>query len=331
MDATSEWTRYASNPGARGRAIMMICLSFVPFWIKEVFSTKEGKSKLRSKSGELFANSLLKLGPLYIKLGQIISCREKLLPEEWIRSLERLQDRVPAKSGKEALDLAYSATGSKARFDETFSDFDPQPIAAASLGQVHKAILRESNATVAIKLQRPFLREIYDQDLVLLTKIAKVMDQIGGVRSQVGGVSQSWTQIFQDAKAILYREINYNDEADNAIRFSNDFGLGMDGMETIPTARSRDNELLPSAASWLRTPYVYSQVTSEKVLVMEFVPSIKITNNAKLAAANVTTADKEYLADSLARTYLRSFCANRFFSTDPHPGKPNIYDTTGCN
>ena len=321
LDPTSEWSKYASNPGARGRAVMVICLSFLPFWIQQVFSNAERRSWLRTKSGELFADSLLKLGPLYIKLGQIISCREKLLPQEWMQAMARLQDRVPAKSGKEALSLAYSAIGSKERFHELFSDFDTEPIAAASLGQVHKAVLRQSNMTVAIKLQRPYLRQIYDQDLILLTNIAKVVDQIGGSRGQVGGVSQSWTQIFQDAKVILYREIDYNAEADNAIRFSNDFGLGICGNPITPTATSKDNKPIPSAAEWLRTPYVYKDLSSEQVLVMEFVESIKITNMEKLAAANVSDAEKEYLADSLSRAYLRSFCANRFFSTDPHPGK----------
>ena len=323
-DPTSEWSRYASNPGARGRAVVMIGLSFLPIWIKQIFCSKEEKHRLWTKSGEHFAESLLKLGPLYIKLGQIMSCREKLLPKEWTYAMERLQDRVPAKSGKDAIALAYSAIGSRERFNDIFLDFDTKPLAAASLGQVHKAVLRRSNSTVAIKLQRPFLRQIYDQDLVLLLKIANIVDKIGGVGSQVGGVSQSWTQIFQDAKKILYREIDYNDEADNAIRFSNDFGLGIDGSETIPAAKSKDNATLPSAASWLRSPFVYKDLSSEKVLVMEFVPSIKITNMEKLAAANVTQADKEYLASSLARAYLRSFCANQFFSTDPHPGKPYV-------
>ena len=322
-DPTSEWSRYSSNPGARGRAVVMIGLSLAPIWIKQIFSRKEEeKRRLRTKSGEHFAESLLKLGPLYIKLGQIMSCREKLLPKEWTYAMERLQDRVPAKSGKDAIALAYSAIGSRERFHDIFVHFDTEPLAAASLGQVHKATLRRSNSTVAIKLQRPFLRQIYDQDLVLLLKIANIVDKIGGVRSQVGGVTQSWTQIFQDAKTILYREIDYNDEADNAIRFSNDFGLGIDGSEIIPTAKSKDNVTLPSAASWLRSPFVYKDLSSEKVLVMEYVPSIKITNMEKLAASNVTEADKEYLASSLARAYLRSFCANRFFSTDPHPGKP---------
>lgn len=323
LDATSEWGRYASNPAARGRAVMVIFLRLLPYWARQQFVNAKRKSELKAKGGAIFADSLLLLGPLYIKLGQILSCRDNLLPPEWITAMERLQDKVPAKSGQEALDLAYSALGSEERFHRIFSDFDTVPLAAASLGQVHRCTLRETNETVAVKLQRPRLREIYDQDLALLSKIAKTVDNFGK-RGQVGGVSQSWTQIFDDAKNILYREIDYRDEADNCVRFNADFGLGKGGKEVRCAARSLDGKFLPSAAKWLRAPYVYQDISSERALIMEFVPSIKITSTPKLDAANVTQEGKEYLADSLARAYLRSFCVNRFFSTDPHPGNLGV-------
>ncbi|KAI2501809.1 ABC1 family-like protein [Fragilaria crotonensis] len=325
MDATSEWGRYAKYPAARGRAVMVIFLRLLPFWVRQRFANEERKTILKTKSGTIFADSLLRLGPLYIKLGQILSCRENLLPTEWITAMERLQDKVPAKSGRDALDLAHSAFGSAERFEELFSDFDSVPLAAASLGQVHRATLRGAdNEIVAIKLQRPHLREIYDQDLALLTQIARAVDKIGGKRGKVGGVSQSWTQIFEDAKTILYREIDYRDEAENCVRFNADFGLGKGGVEVPAAAKSLDQKPLPSAAPWLRAPYVFQNISSEQALIMEYVPSIKITNKAKLDAANVTMEGREYLADSLARAYLRSFCVNRFFSTDPHPGNLGV-------
>jgi predicted unusual protein kinase regulating ubiquinone biosynthesis (AarF/ABC1/UbiB family) len=236
--------------------------------------------------------------------------------------MERLQDRVPAMSGQDALELAYAAIGSQERFEEVFSEFDDVPLAAASLGQVHRAVLRQNNDTVAVKVQRRYLRQIYDQDLAFLTKIARTVDRFE--RGNVGGVSQSWTEIFEDAEEILYREIDYRDEADNGVRFNQDFGLHKGGVAVQPTAKSLDQKYLPSAAPWLRAPYVYRNLTNEHVLVMEYVPSIKITKTAKLDASNVTAEDKEYLADCLARVYLRSFCVNRFFSTDPHPGNLGV-------
>lgn len=155
------------------------------------------------------------------------------------------------------------------------------------------------------------------------------MDRFAGTRAQVGGVAQSWTDIFTDAKNILYREIDYRDEADNAIRFAQDFGLGKGGTPTKPRAVTRTNEPLPSAAPWLRTPHVYRSVSSEKILVMEYVPSIKITDAEELNKAHVTAEEKEYLADSLARAYLRQFCVNKFFSTDPHPGNLGVERVDG--
>jgi len=257
--------------------------------------------------------------------------------------MEKLQDQVPAKRGDDAMNLAYEAIGSKEEFDRIFEEFDSEPLAAASLGQVHKAVLRkevrhknkandDTEGKVAVKIQRAKLRDIYDQDLVVLNKLAGFIDKMGNDKGNVGGVSQSWVDIFKDAEAILYREIDYRDEANNARRFADDFGIDIGGKalesssskNTTKVATSKDGAPLPSAASWLRTPYVYTNLSTEKVLIMEFVPSIKITSRAKLDEANVTFEEREYLSDMLARAYLRQFCCNLFFSTDPHPGNLGV-------
>jgi len=296
-----------------------------------VAPTKRSKqsSNLRLHTGTLFANGLLRLGPLYIKIGQILSCRKELLPTEWTAPMETLQDRVPAKSGREALDLAVEAFGGDdAKFQATFTDFGDVPIAAASLGQVHLARLREEpDVMVALKVQRSRLKDIYDKDLALMNKIAKAVDvfsEFAGTVGEVGGVKTSWQGIFKDAETILYREINYNDEADNAIRFAKDFGIGLGGTAIECTSEGLDGKRLPSAAGWMRTPYVYKDLSTEKILVMEYVPSIKISNADELRDAGVSLSDKEELAENLARAYLRQFCVNKFFSTDPHPGNLGV-------
>jgi predicted unusual protein kinase regulating ubiquinone biosynthesis (AarF/ABC1/UbiB family) len=285
------------------------------------------RSTIRIYAGEQFTQGLLKLGPLYIKMGQILSCRKNLLGSEWIEAMAILQDAVPAQTGDEAMELAYSTLeGGKAEFESLFSEFDSTPLAAASLGQVHRATLRKSGDVVAVKVQRPFLRQIYDQDLKFLTKIAKFIDNIPGKGKNVGGVSSSWTKIFQDAEVILYREIDYRAEAENAMRFSEDFGLTLGGKATpICPTKSKDGENLPSAADWIRTPYIFDEVSNERLLVMEFVPSIKVTNTTKLDAAGVTASDMIDLADALARAYLRQLCCNLFFSTDPHAGEIYLF------
>jgi len=358
LDATSEWGRYADHPSIRGRALfgLMGRISLLLLWARVVntiipggkhFALKGRKNsnnadelnsswaakkaaQIRTRTGAAFADGLLRLGPLYIKIGQILSCRDNLLPDEWKESMERLQDQVPAKSGEEALQLAYSAyDGGKKEFDSLFLHFNDVPLAAASLGQVHTATLRSNNATIAIKLQRPRLRDIYDKDLALMNKIAKAVDKFGGKAGAVGGVKQSWEVIFQDAEEILYREIDYRAEGENALKFSSDFGLGIDGEAVTSSTKSLDGKPLPSAASWLRTPFVYSDVSNERALVMEFVPSIKITDNEKLARAGVTEEEKEYLAECLGRAYLRQFCCNKFFSTDPHAGNLGVVVNRG--
>jgi len=186
----------------------------------------------------------------------------------------------------------------------------------------------EGGATVAIKLQRPRLRDIYDKDLALMNKIAKVVDMFAG---KVGGVQQSWTEIFKDAETILYREIDYRDEADNAMRFARDFGVGLEGVAVECPTMSLDGKVMPSAASWMRTPYIYDELSTEQVLVMEYVPSIKISNVDELRQAGVSLDDREELAENLARAYLRQFCVNRFFSTDPHPGNLGVEVVKGTD
>ncbi len=293
IDATSEWGRYSDQPALRGLALSLLMIKLVPYLVLPAIIEKiTGKSRngddyggygsrkqyelskpheLRSRGGELFADGLLRLGPLYIKIGQILSCRKNLFPVEWIAAMEKLQDRVPAKSGKEAWSLLYEACpGGKAGFHQRFTDFDDIPLAAASLGQVHRARLR-TGERVAIKIQRSRLRDIYDKDLALMKNIAKIVDSLGKA-GQVGGVEQSWEGIFTDAEAILYREIDYRDEAENAIRFAGDFGIGLGGVAIECTAKGVDGKKLPSSAAWMRTPYTYRDLSSEKFLVMEFVP-----------------------------------------------------------
>eukprot|EP00980_Cylindrotheca_fusiformis_P011102 scaffold2553_cov138-Cylindrotheca_fusiformis.AAC.10 len=237
-----------------------------------------------------------------------------------------LQDKVPARTGNEAMQLAYATLeGGKAEFERIFTDFESTPLAAASLGQVHRAKLRTTGDVVAVKVQRPYLRQIYDQDLEFLSKIARTFDKIPGSRKNVGGVSSSWTKIIEDAEKILYREIDYREEAKNGVRFSEDFGLTLGGKSApISGIKSKDGEDLPSAADWIRAPYVFDDVSNEKLLVMEFVPSIKVTDTKKLDSAGVTAMDKIDLADALARAYLRQLCCNRFFSTDPHAGNLGV-------
>jgi ABC1 atypical kinase-like domain len=172
-DVTSEWSRYAHHPGARGRAFLWLAAQVLPLCLMSRIPgafDEERRRDLRKRSGRIFATGLLKLGPTYVKIGQIASCRDGLLPREWVGELERLQDQVPARHGRDALELAYAAwPGGPVEFHRMFSECDSAPLAAASLGQVHKGRLKATGEPVAIKLQRPHLKEIYEQDMALMS------------------------------------------------------------------------------------------------------------------------------------------------------------------
>lgn len=325
VDATSEWERYAKYPGSRFRAMLhLVFIKVVPrYFLWRLLPNCRFGRTLLERTGPILANGLLKLGPLYIKLGQIISCREDLLPPSWLPAFEKLQDQVPAQTGVKAQALAYSVwPGGQESFDETFTNVTWTPIAAASLGQVHQATIQKTSEQVALKLQRPHLRRIYNQDFTLLSKIAIVVDSFSN--AAVGGVDQSWSDIFDDAEEILYREIDYNAEAENGLRIANDFGLAAQGKSSTCKALDKSGKPLSSASPWLRIPWVYKELSSEKVLVMEFVPSVKSTSKEKLNKLNITAGDREYLADCLGRSYLRQFCCHGFFSTDPHAGNVGV-------
>ena len=291
-DPTSEWSRYSNNPIARGQAFTLIFLKIMPL---AALSNIVAKTTLREVSGTILSKGLLKLGPLYIKIGQILSCRKELLYKEWITSLETLQDNVPAKSGKDAINLAIESFGSKQDMDNTLSYFDNVPIAAASLGQVHKAILKDTNETVVIKIQRSKLRELYDKDLKLMKYIATNADKTVAFINKLNakkknknnngnadaddytGMNQNYTEIFVDAETILYREINYTMEALNTIQFANDFGIGYGGLplesnneQSSSSSSNDDKVVLDGASSWIRVPYIYKKYSTEKVLVMEY-------------------------------------------------------------
>ena len=166
--------------------------------IASIFGKKSSKraASLRQYAGRKCSNGILKLGPLYIKLGQIVSCRPGLLGEEWVDALSDLQDKVPARTGQNAMELVYSALdGGKEEFDSLFQDFDSTPLAAASLGQVHRAKLRDNGNQVALKVQRPHLKQIYDQDFALLTTIAKWMDKLSRSGAKVGGVESTTVMV----------------------------------------------------------------------------------------------------------------------------------------
>ncbi|CAK9103454.1 unnamed protein product [Durusdinium trenchii] len=290
------WSSYAKKPGQRMLALMAGAarVGLIALRAKLIRDPKK-KSAMHTRAGKRAVTELVRLGPTYVKLGQILSCREDLVPKEYIKELKRLQDEVPAFSGKRALKIIETELGKPA--SELFAEFDDKPLAAASLGQVHRAKTKDGTE-LAIKIQRDNLKEMYDLDLAQFDKIAVMLDKY---KIGVEGASNVWVDMFEDAKVILYREIDYRAEAENTQRWYENF----------------------KNVKWTTSPRVIDEFTTSKVLALTFVAGTKISDLEKLKEQGF---DRTQLAKNLAQAYLLAFCKFGFFNTDPHPGNLAVDD-----
>jgi ABC1 atypical kinase-like domain len=218
-------------------------------------------------------DGLLKLGPSFVKLGQVAATRTDVLPKTFIDVLKTLQDEVPGFSGKRAKEIISVELGMPV--DTIFQDFSETPLKAASLGQVHTAMY--NGKKVAIKVQRAGLKELFDCDLKNLKKLAEILDKFD---PKTDGADRDWVTIYEESERLLYQEIDYLNEAQNAERFSDDF---------------QDIE-------WVRVPKIYREVSSPRVLTMEFIESFKLTDIERIEKLGL---DKGLLAQRTADAFLR--------------------------
>jgi len=257
----------------------------VQFLLKEVKVRKikdVAEQRAERRKVAVFAREcLLKLGPTFIKFGQLLSTRIDILPKEYTEELSLLQDSVPGFSGAVAMEVIRQELGRPV--DELFEWFDPNPLAAASLGQVHRA--RFQGEELAIKIQRQGLRELFDLDLKNLKVLAVLLDKFD---PKSDGAARDWKSIYEESAKLLYKEIDYENEGRNAERFAKDF-------KDIP---------------WVKVPKIYWDFTSKRVLAMEYCPGIKVSDVAKIEAAGI---DRKLLAQRSAESYLYQLCRCVFF------------------
>ncbi|XP_020551292.1 uncharacterized protein LOC105167405 [Sesamum indicum] len=240
----------------------------------------------RRKTASWVRDSLLQLGPTLIKLGQLLSTRSDLFSKEFVEELAKLQDRVPAFPPSKAKKLIEKELG--APIHVLFKEFEDFPIAAASLGQVHRAVLHNGEKVV-VKVQRPGLKKLFDIDLRNFKMIAEYFQKT----ETLGG--RDWVGIYEECAKILYEEIDYVNEAKNADRFRRDF----------------------RNIKWVRVPMVFWDYTAIKVLTLEYVPGIKI-NQLDLIEARGYSRSK--ISSRAIEAYLIQILKTGFFHADPHPG-----------
>jgi predicted unusual protein kinase regulating ubiquinone biosynthesis (AarF/ABC1/UbiB family) len=248
----------------------------------------EVKQLTRRKTQALWIrNTLLDLGPTFIKVGQLFSTRADIFPIEYVEELAKLQDKVPAFSYEQVEGIIEQELGKK--IPELFPNFEPIPLAAASLGQVHKAVLHSGEAVV-VKVQRPGLKKLFEIDLQILKGITRYFQN-----HPKWGKGRDWLGIYEECCRILWEEIDYLNEGRNADTFRRNF-------------RGYD---------WVNVPKVYWRYTTSRVLTLEYLPGIKISQYEALEAAGL---DRKIIARQGAQAYLLQLLNNGFFHADPHPG-----------
>jgi predicted unusual protein kinase regulating ubiquinone biosynthesis (AarF/ABC1/UbiB family) len=263
--------------------------------LDEVLDGEGPRGELTGK-GEDLARDLEALGPTYVKLGQLLSTRADLLPAPYIKALARLQDEVEPFSADEVEDVFCGAIG--ARPSNVFSSFEWEPMASASLGQVHRATLRDGRV-VAVKIQRPGIRLQIVEDMEALEEIAELIDR----RTEWGDRFGLAAMVDQFRRSLM-RELDYRREAQNLLTL-------------------REN-LASFDRIWVPAPVV--DLSRATVLTMEFVGGRKVSSLGPLA---MTDIDGPILADQLFGAYLKQILQDGFFHADPHPG--NVFLTDDGN
>ncbi len=231
--------------------------------------------------------ALSDLGPTFVKFGQLLSTRPDLIPAEYISELERLQDEVPPFSYDEVRTIFIEELEREPT--ALFTSFETAPIASGSIAQVHKAVL-PTGERVAVKIQRPNIRRTIETDLSILAELAALFEK-------------------HIAEAALYRPRDLVDQFSATIRRELDFIA-----EAYAAERLRAN--FENYDSFF-IPKVYRDYTTEKILTLEYVDGVKITNLKEIEARGY---DRKIIARNGARAILKEVFEDRFFHGDPHPG-----------
>lgn len=238
------------------------------------------------------AEDLEKLGPTFIKLGQLLSTRSDIMPPAYMEALARLQDKIEPFPFAEVEQIVCSELG--VRLSKAFQEFEEKPLAAASLGQVHRAILRNGRV-VAVKVQRPGIREQIADDLDALDDLAQIVD-----KHTEAGQQMQFAAMLEEFRRSLTRELDYNMEAEHLRTFRRN--LAQFEMIVVPEP--------------------VEDYTTSRVLTMDYVTGRKITDLSPLVKLEMRGDE---LGEQLFKAYLKQILVDGVFHADPHPG--NVFLT----
>ena len=228
---------------------------------------------------------LITLGPTFIKLGQLASSRSDLLTKEVTEELQSLQDNVPPfKNAFDAVSSEFSVP-----LDDVFCYFEPEPIASASLGQCHRATLMDGREVV-VKVQRPDMEKTITEDIDAVKLISRLLFLVTRDEN-----FKEFVDILGEWKPLITGELDYLEEADNMEQFSEQF----------------------EGTRWVKVPKVYKDMSTKRVLVMEYEPGVKITNIEGLENIN---ADLKDVAFYVIKSQYIQILEKGLFHADPHPG-----------
>ncbi|AFM01028.1 MULTISPECIES: AarF/ABC1/UbiB kinase family protein [Desulfitobacterium] len=240
--------------------------------------------------GQRLRKALEELGPTYVKIGQIASTRPDIIPDYLITELEKLQDQVPPFSFADVRQIIETELG--ALPEDIFQHFEEKPVAAASIGQVHYAVLK-TGENVAVKIQRPHIARTIETDLEILLDLAALAEK----RVDWAALYHVKDMVEEFANS-LRNELDYEIEGSNAERMGKQF-------QGDPT---------------IRIPKVYKEYSNKKVLTLEYIQGVKLSQFETLEALGY---DRKVLAENLIKAMFKQILIEGFFHGDPHPG--NIF------
>ncbi len=263
-----------------------------------VFRGAEGSARKQArleKQAVWMRESLIDLGPTFIKIGQALGTRADLLPLEYVKELATLQDQVPAFPTAEAFAIVEAELGRPVR--EAYAEIDAEPIAAASLGQVYRARLA-TGEEVAVKVQRPNLESTISFDVAILFRLVKLTNHFFPKANE----NADWEGMLREFHTTIFEEMDYVKEGRNADRFRYNF------------------------RTWraIRVPKIYWSHTNTRVLTLDFIRGTKVVDLEGLRANRISPVKVNRM---LIRTYLKQLLEDGFFHADPHPGNLLVVDS----